>query len=41
MQDGNVACRDLGNESFERAVGYFGKSQLERATRFHDSNRID
>ena len=34
MQDQNVACHDLGNVSFERAVGCFGKPQLERATRF-------
>ena len=34
MQDENVACHDLGKLSFERAVGCFGKPQLERATRF-------
>ena len=34
MQDENVACHDLGKVSFERAVGCFGKLQLERATRF-------
>ena len=34
MQDQNVACHDLGKVSFERAVGCFGKPQLERATRF-------
>ena len=34
MQDENVACHDLGKVSFERAVGCFGKIQLERATRF-------
>ena len=34
MQDQNVACHDLGIVSFERAVGCFGKPQLERATRF-------
>ena len=32
MQDENVVCRDLGKESFERAVGCFGTFQLERAT---------
>ena len=35
MQDENVPCRDLGKESFERAVECFGTSQLERATHFH------
>ena len=34
MQDENVACRDLGKVLFEYAVGCFGMSQLERATRF-------
>ena len=34
MQDENVACRDLGKVLFEYAVGCFGTSQLERATRF-------
>ena len=34
MQDENVSCHDPGNVSFERAVAYFGTSQLERATRF-------
>ena len=34
MQDQNVACHDLGKVSFERAVGCFGKPQLEHATRF-------
>ena len=34
MQDENVACHDLGKLSFERAVGCFGKPQLERATHF-------
>ena len=34
MQDENVACHDLGKVSFERAVGCFGTSQLERVTRF-------
>ena len=34
MQDENVACRDLGKESFEYEVGCFGTSQLERATHF-------
>ena len=34
MQDQNVACHDLGKVSCERAVGCFGKPQLERATRF-------
>ena len=34
MEDENVACLDLGKVSFERAVGCFGTSQLERATRF-------
>ena len=33
MQDENVTCRDLGKVSFERAVGCFGTSQPERATR--------
>ena len=32
-QDVIVTCRDLGKVSFERAVGCFGTSQLERATR--------
>ena len=34
MQIENVACRDLGEMLFECAVGCFGTSQLERATRF-------
>ena len=34
MQDENVACRDLGKDKvlFDRSVGCFGTSQLERAT---------
>ena len=34
MQDENVACHDIGNLSFERAVGCFGTPQLERTARF-------
>ena len=34
MQDENVACRDIGKLSFERAVGCFGTPQLERVTCF-------
>ena len=34
MQDENVTCRDLGKVSFERAVGCFETSQLERGTHF-------
>ena len=36
MQDENVTCRSLSkiSLSFERAVGCFGTSQIERATRF-------
>ena len=33
MQDENVARRDPGKVLFEYAVGCFGTSQLERATR--------
>ena len=34
MQDENVACHDLGKVSFERAVGCFGKLQLEARDSF-------
>ena len=34
MQVENVTCCDLSKVPFERAVGCFGTSQLERATRF-------
>ena len=40
MQDENVACRNFGKVTFERAVGCFGTSQLERATRFPMPNSI-
>ena len=34
MQDENVACRDIGKVSFVPAVGCFGMSKHDRATRF-------
>ena len=34
MQDGIVACFDLGKVSFERAVVCFGTAQLEHMTGF-------
>ena len=39
MQDENVACHDLGKASLECAVGRFGTSQLEPASRFSQCSK--